>query len=205
MADDLIQLVVKASKGLRKIPFPLLVKATTGHEVISLDIWNSSEDRALFEMITGAATAFTELCERTGRRFRGDRINEVGRAVEEEFVEELRKTELKAELLGEAGYPDIMIVDRYGRVTYLESKAVSKDWGSTFRAFYYTGGNKIKADARHLLIGWHISEEKDKYWRVLGWKLLDLFHLKVKLKAEFNASYKDLYNRDLVIAEHTLA
>jgi len=26
-----------------------------------------------------------------------------------------------------------------------------------------------------------------------------------ELKAEFNASYKDLYNRDLVIAEHALA
>lgn len=202
--DSLIHSAVKLSKEIGKIPFPTLVKATTGYDVIPLNIWGSAEDRILFEAITKAATDFTKLCERTRRRFQGDRINEVGRAIEEEFVQELIKTQLHPELLGKAGYPDMKIIDQYGRVTYLESKAVSKDWKSSLRAFYYTGGDKIDSDARHLLIGWNIVEERDKYWRIVGWKLSDLSRLKVKLKAEFNASYKDLYKKDMVISEYLL-
>jgi hypothetical protein len=202
--EQLIRSAVRAAEEINEIPFPVLIKVTTGHNVIPLDIWNSIEDRILFEAITKAATDFTKLCERTRRRFQGDRINEVGRAIEEEFVQELRKTQLHPELLGRAGYPDMKIIDQHGRVTYLESKAVSKDWGSGLRAFYYTRGDKIDSDARHLLIGWNVIEERDKYWRIVGWKLSDLSRLKVKLKAEFNASYKDLYEEDLVISSYHL-
>jgi len=200
--EDLISSAIKLSKEIGEVSFPELVKATTDYQVIPLDIWNSNEDRILFDAITKAAIDLTKLCERTRRRFQGDRINEVGRAIEEEFVQELRKTKLYPELLGKAGYPDMKIIDQYGRVTYLESKAVSKDWTSSLRAFYYTDGSKIDSDARHLLIGWNIVEERDKYWRIVGWRLSDLSQLKVKLKAEFNASYKELYKRDLVIAQH---
>ncbi|MGC9086952.1 MAG: hypothetical protein ACP5IT_12240 [Thermoproteota archaeon] len=199
--NEAIRSIIRLSEEVKEIPFPQLVKATTGFSVLPLDL-NSEKDKFLFETITASATNFVKLCERSKRRFRGERINEVGRAVENEFVQELKKTSLRPELLGKAGYPDIKVVDPYGRITYLECKTISKEWDSSFRAFYYTEGSKITSDARHLLIGWGVVEERDKYWRVLGWKLSDLYYLKIKLKAEFNASYADLYEKHLVLSEY---
>lgn len=93
------------------------------------------------------------------------------------------------------------ISDRKGNITYLESKAVSKGWDSSFRTFYYSNSKKITSDGRHLLIAWKIEEERDKYWRVIGWKLCDLYELRIKTKLEFNASNKDLYQKGVILKE----
>ncbi len=189
---SLIQSAVKASEYLRKITFPELVEATSGYSVLSLNKHNP-RDNELYEKLITAANNLLRICHKTRRRFQGNRINEVGIAIEEEFVQELRKTDLSPRLLIEKGYPDMELNDRYGRKTYLESKATSKRWDDTFRSFYYSNGKKIVTDARHLLIGWKIEEENDKYWKLVDWKLVDLFYLSVGLKSEFNASNKDIY------------
>lgn len=128
-----------------------------------------------------------------------DRINEVSKAIENELVEEIRKTGLQTDILGATGYPNIELKDKYGRGSYLEVKISSKDVASSLRSFYYTSGKKIKSDARHLLLGLHITEERDKYWKIKGWTLTDLSKLAVYLKAEFNASNIDLYPEQSVI------
>ena len=189
---ELIKNAVEASEILRNIMFPELVEATSSYKVIPLEI-NDEKDRELYDKITNAADNLIEICRRTRRRFQGNRINEVGNAIEEEFVQELCKTDLKPNLLIEKGYPDMEIDDKYGRKTYLESKATSKKWDDTFRSFYYSNGKKIKKDARHLLIGWKVEEERDKYWKILDWRLVDLYNLKLGLKSEFNASNKNVY------------
>jgi len=48
-------------------------------------------------------------------------------------------------------------------------------------------------------LGLHITEEKDKYWKIEGWTLTDLSKLAVYLKAEFNASNIDIYTEQSVI------
>ncbi|MBN2066391.1 MAG: hypothetical protein JW771_06250 [Candidatus Thermoplasmatota archaeon] len=188
----LIQSAVKASEVLRKVSFPELVEATSGYMVFFLDRADS-KDNELYEKLATAANSLLKICHKTRRRFQGNRINEVGIAIEEEFVQELRKTDLSPRLLIEKGYPDMELDDRHGRKTYLESKATSKQWDDTFRSFYYSNGKKITTNARHLLIGWKIEEENDKYWKLVDWKLVDLFYLNVGLKSEFNASNKDIY------------
>ncbi|MDD3985028.1 MAG: hypothetical protein PHY59_03855, partial [Methanobacterium sp.] len=35
----------------------------------------------------------------------------------------------------ESGYPDMKVIDAAGRVTYLESKVVSKNWKNGLRSF----------------------------------------------------------------------
>lgn len=189
---ELIKSAVKASEILKNITFPELVEATSGYKVISLDRSNEKDVELLNNLIK-SANHLIEICNRTRRRFQGNRINEVGNAIEEEFVQELRTTSLKPQLLVEKGYPDMNITDRYDRKTYLESKATSRNWDDTFRSFYYTSGKKITADARHLLIGWKVEEERDKYWKIVDWKLVDLSDLKLQLKSEFNASNRDVY------------
>lgn len=188
---EFLDALLRTTLKLREIPFPELIKATTGYEIIPVNI-SLKEDKDLLEALISAAKDLIDLSEKTQRRFRGDRINEVGKRIEQEFAQALRATPLSVKLLTAPGYPNIELRDSMGRFTYLESKAVSKGWGSTLRAFYYTKGHKIKADAHHLLIGWIVEEESPKYWRITGFKLVDLYNLKVRLKAEFNANYRDL-------------
>lgn len=196
---DIIRLINEASQISGNISFPELVKATTDHEVYKLQVEDREDDKILYSEILKAANNFIGYVNRTRQRFQGDRINDVGKRIEEVFVEELKKSELRPLLLSSSGYPDMKIIDQYDRVTYLESKAVSKNWDSTFRSFYYTDGKKIDADARHLLIAWDIVEESPKYWLVRGFKLCDLYNLGMNLKLEFNSSNRALYSSDLLL------
>lgn len=198
-------LVDRASSISGMVSFHDLVKETTDLEVLKLDIYGIKEDKILFDELKKAAKNFINYVDRTEQRFRGNRINDVGKRIEEVFVEELKKTKLKPTQLKSSGYPDIKICDVSGRVTYLESKAVSKNWESTFRSFYYKNGSKIDSDARHLLIAWHIKEERDKYWKVVGYKFCDLFNLtQMGVKLEFNSNNKMLYSDDMILSEYKL-
>jgi len=47
---------------------------------------------------------------------------------------------------------------------------------SGFRYFYYTVGDKIKTDARHLLLDITVSEETSRYWKVDKWVISALLH-----------------------------
>ncbi|MGL5018193.1 MAG: hypothetical protein ACRDBP_08680, partial [Luteolibacter sp.] len=64
-----------------------------------------------------------------------------------------------------------------------------------FRTFYFEPKNetlKITDDAVHLLVGIE-HDGKDQQWTFTGWRLVDLSTLRVRLKAEFQASNAELY------------
>lgn len=197
---DLIEQSIILSRKIKKIPFSDLVKATTEFKIFPLNL-QDEQDLALFNEIKTSAINYIKYVTRIHQRYEGKRINEVGRRIEEAFVEELKKTKLLPTQLKSSGYPDIKIVDQFGRVTYLESKAVSKDWESSFRSFYYTSGKKIDSSGRHLLIAWDITEEKDDYWKVNGWKLIELSKLEITIKLEFQSNNQKLYDSKLILAE----
>jgi hypothetical protein len=196
---DLIEQSIILSRKIKKIPFSDLVKATTEFKIFPLNL-QDEQDLALFNEIKTSAINYIKYVTRIHQRYEGKRINEVGRRIEEAFVEELKKTKLLPTQLKSSGYPDIKIVDQFGRVTYLESKAVSKDWESSFRSFYYTSGKKIDSSGRHLLIAWDITEEKDDYWKVNGWKLVELSNLEITIKLEFQSNNQKLYDSKLILA-----
>ena len=75
----------------------------------------------------------------------------------------------------------------------MKTSAVKKNSG--FRYFYYTSGEKIKTDAKHLLLDITVTEDASRYWKIDSWALSDLSKLNVKLKNEFNASKSDLLIR----------
>lgn len=198
---DNLSNIYRLGENLKNIEFsiPDLISATTQYKVEALDKSNTS-DMMVFAKIIETAKQFVAHRQRTKSRFEGNRSNDVGKQIEEAFFEELKKTSLGVKLLGEAGYPDMKIIGPDNRVTYLESKAVSKDWDSSFRSFYYSNGKKIESDGRHLLIAWKIEETRDKIWSVTGWKLLDLANLKVKIKLEFNTSNKKMYTESSILS-----
>jgi hypothetical protein len=200
--NELSRIIRAASQlsTLDNILFSDLVAATSQYRVLPIDEKNP-QDQELIQLLVKSANKYIALVKRRNIRLRSDRINDVGKNIEEVFLEELKKTELQSvELLGSSGYPDMKIIDSYGRVVYIESKVVSKDWDSTQRSFYYTSGKKINSDGHHLLIAWDLLEEDDKYWAVTGWKLCDLSKLPIKVKIEFNSSNRAIYQEDSILA-----
>jgi hypothetical protein len=98
-----------------------------------------------------------------------------------------------------AGYPDLRLIDEESKqVFYLDPKLVEQgSLESSFRTFYFEPKNetlKITEDAVHLLVGIE-HDGKEGEWKFCGWRLVDLSKLKVRLKAEFQASNADLYQK----------
>ncbi|MEO7098736.1 MAG: hypothetical protein ABI162_05200 [Luteolibacter sp.] len=98
-----------------------------------------------------------------------------------------------------SGYPDLKITDLDSKlVFYLDPKLVEQGSAeSTFRTFYFEPKNetlKINDDAVHLLVGIE-HDGKEREWTFTGWRLIDLSSLRVRLKAEFQASNAELYQK----------
>jgi hypothetical protein len=91
------------------------------------------------------------------------------------------------------------------RVFYLDPKLYavgSRD--SSFRTFYFEpklATNKVRDDAVHFVVGFEY-EPRERYakWRFTRWNLVDLCQFKVKLKAEFQGSNRDMYREEAIVA-----
>jgi hypothetical protein len=104
-----------------------------------------------------------------------------------------------------SGYPDLRLVETAtNRIFYLDPKlyaAGSRD--SSFRTFYFEPKittNKVRDDAVHLLVGFEHGPKSAGRWNFTRWDLVDLVHFKVRLKAEFQASNRDIYRPEAIIA-----
>lgn len=182
------------SKAVGEVSFQDAVRESSGFVVIPFDVTDEL-DKDLLRILNNALSKFLKTLTNTRSRLQGNRINEVGRRIEELLVNELNKQPLNVKKLGSSGYPDIEI-DHRGRTVYLEMKTSTLDENSSFRYFYYTNGKKIKCNAKHLLLDIKVSEESPHYWKVEKWALSDLSRLKLRLKCEFNASKSDLLDRE---------
>jgi hypothetical protein len=98
-----------------------------------------------------------------------------------------------------SGYPDLRIIDEASKcIFYLDPKLIEHGAAaSTFRSFYFEPKNqtlKITNDAVHLLVGIE-HDGQAQAWTFHGWRLVDLSTLEVRLKAEFQASNAELYQK----------
>ena len=191
-ADNVIlKKIFGLSKELGKVPFQQIVYESTGFDMIPINR-NETQDKALIDILQTIIKSFLKTSKSAHSRYQGDRVNEVGRRIEEVLVDQMNRQPLKVTQLVKPGYPDIRIQQENNRITYLELKTSSVKEKSGFRYFYYTSGNKIKSNARHLLLNISVSEESSKYWKIDNWVLSDLSQLEVRLKCEFNASKTDI-------------
>jgi hypothetical protein len=184
--ERLLDSVFGLAKKLGKVPFSTVVKKSTGFDVIPVNLHDSS-DKILIDSLNKIFKDFLKTSTSTRSRYQGDRINEVGRRIEDALVHEMNKQPLTVKKLPKTGYPDIEI-SQTDHITYLEMKTSSVKVKSGFRYFYYTNTGKIKAVARHLLLDISVSQESRGYWKIGDWALSDLSKLNVTLKNEFNAS-----------------
>jgi hypothetical protein len=200
----LVRQLLGEKLGDRSFSFATVAEACSGKKVIPLAAKEShTRVQAAIESALSRAVEKLNAPDSPVRSLR--RINEASRFFEDALHESLNaEPDLSCDVppnrRGEAqrsGYPDLRIVhEPSGEVFYLDPKLVEDgSWDSTLRTFYFEPKDetlKITDDAVHLLAG--IGHDgKDGEWTFTGFKLVDLSTLKVRLKAEFQASNKDLY------------
>jgi hypothetical protein len=190
----------------RTFDFPTIAEACSGKRVLPL------EDTPAHRRVTAAieralAETLADLNKDTSPVRKLRRINEASKFFEDGILASINSMpgfhcEVPPTRSGghqRSGYPDLRITDMTtGLIFYLDPKLVEQgSAGSTFRTFYFEPKNetlKITDDAVHLLAGIE-HDGKDGQWTFTGWRLVDLSKLHVRLKAEFQASNADLYQK----------
>jgi hypothetical protein len=215
--DQLIPWLLGQDLQMRGIPFTEVIFDATGKRVVPMNPKDEIDQRVIKQI--GAA------CDETVKRFNTaeseiqgvSRINEVSSHFEDSLRQLLNTTPgLNCDFprtaeghLQRSGYPDLRIVDLASkRVFYLDPKLyVAGSRHSSFRAFYFEprmATNKVRDDAVHLVAGFeHEPREKSGGWKFTRWDLVDLAQFKVKLKAEFQASNRDMYRVEAIVASST--
>ena len=211
--DQLIPWLLDEQKELRGIAFSEVIFDTTGKRVLPIDSKNEQDARVIKQISAALDETVKRLNAADNPVQQAARINEVSSHVEDTLRELLNVTpglscdfpHTAADKVQRSGYPDLRIVDTVSqRVFYLDPKlyaAGSRD--SSFRTFYFEAKiatNKVRDDAVHLIAGLEHAAKQDGQWRFTRWDLVDLSHFRVKLKAEFQGSNKDMYRPDAIIA-----
>jgi len=196
---------------LRGVPFPIAIKALTGFEVLAFDP-SLERNKILVEQLSKAAQLGGQKAYQEG--IFAARPNEAGNHIEPFVVAAFRQVGLKADKpisksgkRKAVGYPDIQIEDENGRAVYLDCKTyntLTKD--QSFRTFYFSpsGDPKITRDAFHLLMSFELDTAERKGQRAfipISWQIYTLDKLLVQVKHEFNASNKDLYTKEALLAQ----
>lgn len=196
-------------KPIKNIPFPIAIKALTGFKVLTFGI---EKNKKLLDLIIKAVRLGGKKAFQMG--IFTVRPNEAGNKIEPFVTKALREIGLEAEKplskSGKkkiAGYPDIEVRDKDGRTIYIDCKTYNtKTKDQTFRTFYFSPSKdpKITRDAFHFLVSFELDFTKRKEERVfvpISWQIYNLNKLKVQVKHEFNASNKDLYQKENLLAE----
>jgi hypothetical protein len=210
---SLVMTVMNDEAELKGVPFSQVVEAATGKRVLPMQITNAA-DRELILKISGALDAVLRKLNAPNSPVRNKRrINEVSALFETAIKAELNAVKdfecdfpkTASGTRQRSGYPDLRLHDKKtGRVVFLDPKLFEHgSRASSLRTVYYEpkrDTNKILDDAHHLIVGFE-HDGKTGAWTILGWELVDLSNLRVKLKAEFQASNRDLYQPQSTIAK----
>ena len=225
--DQLIPWLLDEDQQLRGVPFSELILDTTGRKVLPFEANNAVDQRVAKAISAACDDAIKRLNAPDSEIQKFDRINEISSHFEDTLRVLLNATSgLRCDFpltvegkLQRAGYPDLRITDvESKRVFYLDPKlyaAGSRD--SSFRTFYFEpkkSTNKVRDDAVHFVVGFeHAPRETDfgsrdaggsaspkTTWKFTRWDLVDLSRFTVKLKAEFQASNRDMYQTEAIVA-----
>jgi len=208
---QLEQAISRFLEPMKGIPFPIAIRALTGFKVLAFDI-SLAPNKKLLEQLNKAAELGGKKAFQEG--IFTARPNEAGNHIEPFVVESLRYVGLKADKpisksgkKKAAGYPDIQIDDQSGRRVYLDCKTyntLTKD--QTFRTFYFSPSEdpKITKDAFHLLMSFELDTAERKGKRAfipISWQIYTLDKLLIQVKHEFNASNRELYTKEALLAQ----
>ncbi len=211
-AENLIHWLLTEERDLKGVPFSEVVQASASKRIIPIDPAQET-DRLLLRKIGEALDrVLTRLNAPDSAAQKEQRINEVSAHFEAAVKAEMNRVpgfacdfaKTAAGRVQRSGYPDLRLVDSTSkRVVYLDPKLHEQSGReSSLRTFYFEPKNetgKIHDDAHHLAIGIEHDGRKSGTWKFLRWELVDLSRLHVRLKAEFQASNRDLYRPEAIV------
>ena len=211
--SGLIGWLLDRNRELHGIDFSEVILATTGKKVRAFDPNSEADQRVMKALSAALDQAMEQMNTVESTIQKAARINEVSSHVENLLRELLNAAAgLSCDFprtaeghVQRSGYPDLRLQDvETGRIFYLDPKLYavgSRD--SSFRTFYFEpkiATNKVREDAVHLLVGFEHEARNAGRWNFTRWDLVDLAHFKVRLKAEFQGSNRDIYRPDAIIA-----
>jgi hypothetical protein len=212
--DQLIPWLLDEQSQLRGIPFSEVIMDATGKHVLPFDAKNETDQRVLKQISAALNETLTRMNASDSPARRILRINEVSSHFEDLLRELLNAASgLSCDFprtvdgkLQRSGYPDLRILDlASNKVFYLDPKLYAVgSHDSSFRTFYFeprVATNKIHDDAVHFIAGIeHSMRDENLVWKFTRWDVIDLANFKVKLKAEFQGSNRDMYRQEAVVA-----
>jgi hypothetical protein len=207
-----LQELIDTADDLAGVPFPEVIRGVSGRRVLPLVAADAADAKLLDRLATVLDEVVRAMNAPDSPAHAEARINEVSAHFERALLERLDAApgfacgwpRTAAGATQRSGYPDLRLFDEAThRVVYLDPKLFeARSRSSGLRTFYFTPKretNKVTEDGHHLLIGFSHTGRSEGHWRFTGWELVDLSRFKVRLKAEFQASNRDLYREETVL------
>jgi len=202
--SEWVKALLDENLSKRTFSFTTVAEACSGKRVLPLND-STAHQRVITTLEKALSATLTELNLPTSPVRQLRRINEASRFFEDDLLTRISalpgfSCEVPPTRNGgnqRAGYPDLRITDHQsGQVFYLDPKLVEHGSAdSTFRTFYFEPKQetlKITDDAVHLIVGIE-HDGNAPLWTFTGWRIVDLSSLRVRLKAEFQASNAGIY------------
>ena len=203
----LIDWLLQDGRELRGIPFSEVLSATTGKNILPVP----PDAPWLKRLATVLDRTLSAMNEPSHPIHGVGRINEASRFIEDQLMLECNKEAgwscgIPRTSAGDeqrSGYPDLSLVLEDKSVVFLDPKLFARgSKTSSLRTFYYepkSTTSKVQDDAHHLLVGVQHNGGEGGQIRFEEWDLVDVSKIKVQLKAEFQASNKDIYRSDTIL------
>ena len=208
---ELVENLLSEDLGTRSFSFAEVAGAASGKKIIPFDPENEGHAAIMNALKKSLDAAMVTMNSADSPTNDLRRINEASRFFEDALLASLNAIdtltcEIPKNRQGKeqrSGYPDLLITHKpTNSKIYLDPKLYEKkSRQSSFRTFYFEPRErtlKITEDAVHLLVG-IAHDGKDGAWTFTSWEITDLAHLQVRLKAEFQASNRDLYRPKAIL------
>jgi hypothetical protein len=205
--------LLQGKEELKQVPFSDVILYATGKKVLAIDRADETDQRVLKQLGIALEETLKRMNAADSPVQSVARVNEVSALFENMLREVLNNAEALtcefAKTAGEkvqrSGYPDLQLTDdSTKRIYYLDPKLYAKgSRESSFRSFYFepkVATNKVRADAVHLILGIEHEGRQAGHWSFTRWEIVDLAQFKVRLKAEFQGSNRDMYRPEAVVA-----
>ena len=217
-AATFIPWLLQGKEELSQMPFSDVIQYATEKKVLPVNRDDADDARVLKQIGAALEHVVTRMNAPDSPVQSVARINEVSAPFENMLREVLNQTEglscdyakTAGEKVQRSGYPDLRLVDAgTKRVYYLDPKLFAKgSRDSSFRSFYFepkVATNKVRDDAVHLILGIEHEGRKAGHWQFSRWDIVDLSSFKVRLKAEFQGSNRDMYRKEAIVASGSAA
>ena len=212
--EPFVRWLLDDGERLEDVRFAEVAEAVSGCKVLPVDTSDAVDAAMLRHVQASLDGMLLELAKADNPIHEVGRVNEISRHIEDSLMSLLNAAEgyvctIPANVSGRAqrsGYPDLRLVhSASGRVFYIDPKVYKLGSEvSSFRSFYFEpklDTNKILDSASHLFVGIAHTGKVEGRWQLDTWKIVDLINFRVRLKAEFQDSNRELYKDEAVLVE----